>query len=203
MDCKEEAIRKNIAQNIAFYRKQKGDTQAELAQKLNYSDKSISKWERSEGMPDVLVLAKLAALYDIRVDDLLQAGPVSPKRRRTVNRSLITLMGLGLVWLVAALVFFVLGTTGIQRAWLCFICALPASGVVLVVFSALWFSLLWQGVSVSLIIWGMAVSLHLGLACFADFRLIYAIAAVLQILNILWHVYRKTNCAQRQKSGEA
>ena len=63
----EEQLRMQIAENIAYYRKQNGDTQAELAEKLNYSDKSVSKWERGDGTPDIYILAKIAALYKITV----------------------------------------------------------------------------------------------------------------------------------------
>ena len=58
----EEALRRRIAENITYYRKQNGDTQAELAEKLNYSDKSVSKWERAEGTPDVYILSQIASL---------------------------------------------------------------------------------------------------------------------------------------------
>ena len=48
-------MRKTIAGNIAKYRKQLGMTQIDLSEKINYSDKSISKWERGDGIPDVEV----------------------------------------------------------------------------------------------------------------------------------------------------
>ena len=53
----EELLQQRIAENIAYYRKQNGDTQADLAEKLNYSDKSVSKWERAEGTPDIFILS--------------------------------------------------------------------------------------------------------------------------------------------------
>ena len=67
----EELLQQRIAENIAYYRKQNGDTQADLAEKLNYSDKSVSKWERAEGTPDIFILSKIADLYHITVQDLL------------------------------------------------------------------------------------------------------------------------------------
>ena len=53
----EELLQQRISENIAYYRKQNGDTQADLAEKLNYSDKSVSKWERAEGTPDIFILS--------------------------------------------------------------------------------------------------------------------------------------------------
>ena len=68
---KSEEIKRNIAKNLVAYRKQAHLTQAELAEKINYSDKAVSKWERAEGIPDVLVLCELAQLYGVTVNDFL------------------------------------------------------------------------------------------------------------------------------------
>ena len=59
-----------IANNIIELRKSKKWTQIELAEKLNYSDKAISKWERAESLPDVTVLQQIAALFSVSVDYL-------------------------------------------------------------------------------------------------------------------------------------
>ena len=53
-------INKIIGQNLSAYRKAAGYTQAELAEKINYSDKSVSKWESGNGVPDVCILMQLA-----------------------------------------------------------------------------------------------------------------------------------------------
>ena len=64
-------LRNQIGSNIAAYRKQAGLTQAGLAEKLNYSDKAVSKWERGESVPDVMTLVQLAELFQIPVGELL------------------------------------------------------------------------------------------------------------------------------------
>ena len=61
----DEKLRKQIGANISAYRKHFNMTQAGLAEKLNYSDKAISKWERGESVPDVITLAQIAELYEI------------------------------------------------------------------------------------------------------------------------------------------
>ena len=70
----EETLRKNISQKITFYRKAAGLTQLELAEKLNYSDKSVSKWERGDGLPDITVLSNMAELFGISVDDFISSA---------------------------------------------------------------------------------------------------------------------------------
>ncbi len=61
------------ASNIINLRTANGMTQAELGAKLNYSDKTISKWERGEAIPDAYVLVQMAALFGVTVDELLSA----------------------------------------------------------------------------------------------------------------------------------
>ena len=60
-----------VASNLIKLRQAAGMTQAELGEKLNYSDKTVSKWERGESIPDAYVLTRLAELYGLTVDDLL------------------------------------------------------------------------------------------------------------------------------------
>ena len=62
-----------IAKNITALRQNRKMTQAELAEKLNYSDKAVSKWERGESVPDVLVLKSIADMFGVSLDYLLEA----------------------------------------------------------------------------------------------------------------------------------
>ena len=103
----DEKVKQLIAANIAYYRKECHLTQAELAEKIHYSDKSVSKWERAEGLPDICVLVVLADLFGVTVNDLL--AEKHRKSRRTapkMHKGLITMISILLVWLVAVVVFF-------------------------------------------------------------------------------------------------
>lgn len=60
-----------IAENLSLYRKLHGLTQAELADAVGYSDKSVSKWERGEGTPDIFVLLQLSDIYGVTVSELV------------------------------------------------------------------------------------------------------------------------------------
>ena len=61
------------ASNIIKLRTGIGMTQAELGAKLNYSDKTISKWERGEAIPDAYVLTQMAELFGVSVDFILSS----------------------------------------------------------------------------------------------------------------------------------
>ncbi len=182
----EEQLRMQIAENIAYYRKQNGDTQAELAEKLNYSDKSVSKWERGDGTPDIYILAKIAALYKITVQDLLREKKV-PKA--SIRRILIYLLSIGLAWLVMTVVFCLSQITGVleHSSWLLFIYAIPISGIISVVYCAMWWNHLLQALSSSLIVWGVGLSIVLSIP-FRSILFLLIICAVLQILLILYFI---------------
>ncbi len=60
-----------IAKNISNLRQKNNMTQSDLASRLNYSDKAVSKWERAESMPDVAVLKEIADLFSVTLDYLV------------------------------------------------------------------------------------------------------------------------------------
>ena len=66
-------IMKSIGEMIAFLRKEKGMTQNQLAEKMNVTDKAVSKWERDLSCPDVNTISKLADVLDVSVEELLKA----------------------------------------------------------------------------------------------------------------------------------
>ena len=102
-------INAKIAGNIAFYRKQSGMTQSELAEKITYSDKSVSKWESGNGVPDVYTLMQMAKLFKVTLNELVgektSQEAVVKKDRTKGLEALIMLLSSGIIWLVATCVF--------------------------------------------------------------------------------------------------
>ena len=70
----QDELKLQIGANITLLRKRLGMTQAELAGRLSYSDKAVSKWERGESVPDVITLAQIAREFGVTVNDLVY-GP--------------------------------------------------------------------------------------------------------------------------------
>ncbi|MBR4905843.1 MAG: helix-turn-helix transcriptional regulator [Clostridia bacterium] len=201
----ENRIRTVLAEKMAAYRKRAGMTQAELAEKLNYSDKSISKWERGDGMPDLLVLCKLADLYDVPLDAFLREGPlVRSQAEQKSRRIIITLISIGLVFFVAAIGFFVCYLAKVDVRWLAFIYAVPVSMILLVVFSHMWSTLLWQALSVTGLVWTLCGAIYISFVAIAGMHnvaMLFLCAAIFQVLVILWYVLmlvRKRNKARKE-----
>ena len=190
MQTDEATLRKTVAKNIAQYRKAHHDTQLDLATKLNYSDKSVSKWERGESLPDVYILSQIAELYGVSVSALI--GEIQPpKESKPHYHMFILLLSLALTMAVATLLFSMFMICKVDYpAWMFFVYALPVCSIICIVFTSLWWGILWQGVSVSALIWTLGLSLYLSFEL-ENVSLIFLVCAALQVLTLLWAGFRK------------
>ncbi len=101
----------------------------DLAAKLNYSDKSISKWERGESLPGIYILTRIADLYGITVSNLI-GEEEPPKEDRPRFHMFILILSIALTFAVATLIFFLFVVFAIPyRAWLFFIYAIPVASI--------------------------------------------------------------------------
>ncbi len=138
----EQDLREIIAKNIATLRAGRHMTQFELSEKLRYSDKAVSKWERAAAVPDVFVLKQLSEIFEVSVDYLLEpheGEPLpAPPPKAEKNRSAITMLSFFAVWTLAVVLFLVTWIFFPPAHWQIFIYALPVSLITLLVFSGLW-----------------------------------------------------------------
>lgn len=134
-----------IAKNLVALRKSRKYTQQELAQKLNYSDKAISRWEHAETLPDIETLCKLCDIYGVRFEYLLQEEqPLknNPYVIRTDIPSRIVTMCIAVcaVWIVALIAYMYSNTLFGNNRWTLFIWAVPISCIVCQVYNKLYFA---------------------------------------------------------------
>lgn len=187
----ENEFKKIVSDNLIYYRKQKNLTQIQLAEILNYSDKSISKWERGESLPDLYILNNIAEIYGITVNDLLTEEKTLPIQKKKRSKTLITIMSFGLVWLVATVAFVLLEIfiSDIKKAWLSFIVAIPISMIVLIVFSRIWGNKIQTFMSLTIFYWTVPLTLFLAID-YEKLWLLFLIIIPLQILTIFWFLFR-------------
>ena len=188
-----------LAKNLAYYRKASGLTQLELAEKFNYSDKSVSKWERGEGFPDIFVLKSLADFYGISVDDFYQsehkAVKVSQNKKR--KQTYLKLLSIGVNWLVIVLTFFLLNTLMCDRyafkPWLTFIYGILTTGIILVTWEFIYHNRFLRMIATSIIIWSTALSLFLTFFVVMNLPLplLFIVAIPVEILEIIWYLFRR------------
>jgi transcriptional regulator with XRE-family HTH domain len=187
-----------LAENLTYYRKAAGYTQLEIAEKFNYSDKSISKWERGEGAPDVFILKALADLYGLTVDDFFNP---EKKRAQTSTRRrhwYITGLSVALVWLIAATGFTVcmIAIPDTFPWWLFYIYAVLGSGIIGTIFSSIWKKLEFQLISISIIIWSVCLSAFLTLQLvnpMAYAWLLFIVGIPVEALAIIWYFLKRNN----------
>ena len=132
-----------FASNLIRLRTAAGMTQAELGEQLNYSDKSISKWERGEAIPDAAVLKRMSEIFGVTVDYLLnehdawQPGP-EPAACDRSHHAIILVALMGIVTL-AVLVFVVLWLWLGAVEWIVFACFVPAAVSTYLVLNSVFF----------------------------------------------------------------
>ncbi len=207
----EADFKKRIGNNISYYRKVCGLTQSALAEKLNYSDKAISKWERGESVPDVYVLYLMTDIFGCSLNELTGLGDSDRENEKALDelgkqkqfrRIMITALSTGLVWLVASVIYFVtdmivngIYDLGMNDFIIVFLYAVPASFIITLIFSKLWGRIWQQAVSVSGILWSSVISLAVSFNVFnfaeKSAHKIFVAAAVFQVLIVLWYVMRK------------
>ncbi len=191
MALTEDKLKQNFANNLCHYRKQLGLTQTELAERLNYSDKSISKWERGDGLPDLAVTAQIAEIFGLTVNDMIAEKPCK-RLMTTRNKIIISLLSIGVAWLAATVLFFLFEIIfpDIKIWWLFYIYAIPVSAIVGIVFSCIWWKKIHLFAAISTLIWSVALCIMLTVNVY-KISLIFIVAAVLQILTILWFGIKK------------
>ena len=201
-----ENLKLIIAKNITELRRTAAMTQLDLAQKLNYSDKAVSKWERAESVPDISVLKAVAELFDVTVDYLItdhgaslstvrEAKKDRPKRSRVdVTRVIFVCMSLLLVWLVGTAAFVFLNAIGFGRDWLAFIYCIPASFIVWLVLNSCWFCGRFNFIIISALMWTLLTSVHVTLLTVGiNFWLFYILgipcqAVIIVLAALAWKI---------------
>lgn len=101
----ENMKKKTLGMMIASLRKENGMTQFELAEKMGVTDKAVSKWERDLSCPDVNTIPKLAEVFGISVDELMQIKAESQDETKKdvtpmihmIMKAIALAMGVGVV----------------------------------------------------------------------------------------------------------
>ena len=131
-----------IAENLVMLRKKKGITQAELASRLDYSDKAVSRWEHGDTLPDINVLCELCDFYGVTLDFLVSKGDGQLKqkiqsKKMMINNIVVCLLAVVIVWLVATSLF-IYGNTILSflkyNLWMFYVVGAPAQIIVILIY---------------------------------------------------------------------
>lgn len=205
-----------VAQNIMDLRRRNNMTQLDLAERLNYTDKAVSKWERGESLPDIAVLKTIADMFDVTIDYLVSAEHEDPeanhiwleseeevsekeknKRKRLLTHAYITGVSVLLVWLLATFAFVMCGLVNPEQTmhWLAFLYAVPASCVVWLIFNSIWFNPRRNFWIISFLMWSVFAAIHVTCSVFgvAQVWLLYILGIPGQAIILLWsRLFKRT-----------
>lgn len=192
----EKDVKAVVAENLTALRKSKNLTQSDVAKALNYSDKSVSKWEHADSLPDIAILARLCEIYGVTLDylisqdaktDILNAE--NQKKKQADMSYIITtmLMSVAVVYLIAAVVFVysILILKLDPPFWQAFVWGVPISCVALLNYNRKWLkNALLKAVISSTMSWSSLISIYLQ---FLNYRLwlIFIIGIPIQVIIIL------------------
>ena len=189
-----EDIKSNVAKNITELRILNNMTQMELGERLNYSDKTISKWERAESSPDLSALVEMADLFGVTLDYLVKSENIEEAvverktKEASFNRRVVSYIAEGGGWIVAIFAFIVttLITNQMTFQWLYFVYALPVVLIVKLIFNSIWFNPRHNYLIISALMWSIFVAIHITFLYFkVNVSLIYLLGVAGQIVIIL------------------
>lgn len=191
-----QQVKSILAKNIADLRILNNMTQLELGEKLSYSDKTVSKWERGDSTPDITVLVEMADLFGVTLDDLVRTenieaatAAVPQKEGKRYNRRVISYLAESIGWVVAIFAFIItsliLGEATFQ--WLYFAYTLPVALIVKLVLNTIWFNPRHNYMIISALMWSLLTAVYVTFLYFSvDVSLIYILGIAGQVVIVLW-----------------
>lgn len=201
-------LRQIIGNNISNLRKREKLTQLELATKLNYSDKAVSKWEHGDALPSVEDLISICNFFHITLDQLVDENlDVDNKRKAKdavvdrTNKTVITSLSVLLVWLISTCLFVGLAIILGAYYWQFFLFALPISAIVLLVFNSIWGKKSANFPIISVLIWSLLASIYCSVG---DYRLwmFFLLGIPAQIIVIIWSRWNRPLIKKEEKPQE-
>lgn len=198
-------LRSVIANNISDLRTSRKMTQLELAEKLHYSDKAVSKWERGESVPEIGTLVAIADLFGVTLDYLVSEkhdAPIEPERNESIendkkrkkrNRAIIAALGILIVWFVALIVYVILNIVSEPSNvhLLVFLYAMPVSVLLWLIFNSVWFSRRRNFLIISLLIWTVLAAAHITVLVLGNnIWQLYLLGVPGQLASILWSRFK-------------
>ena len=200
----DEELKVQIGTNISNLRKRQGLTQAGLGEKLNYSDKAVSKWERGESAPDILTLVAIAELFSVTVDDLLRDPDALPEQtgsvqqvmeqvvqktlKRKADKRIIVWLSSLIVWFTALLCYVICASVGFDYSWLAFFLAIPADAIVVLSLRSAWRDFRSNRKLISVLMWGCLLSVYMFLLMLGNVNVwrIFLLGIPGQLAILLW-----------------
>ena len=179
-----EELKANFADNIKTIREKAGLTQLQLGERLNFSDKTISKWENGDVMPDVATLDHIASSFNITVNDLIYGKTSIEVQNNKRNLLIIASTFFGIMAFACLCYILLVSFTDVSRAWLVFLCAPITFFISMLVLSAVFLGYKTVIVAISCLTWSIAIAIFFTFLS-QGLWMVFLIAGILQIFFFL------------------
>ena len=200
-----KSVGERIALNLVTLRKTAKLTQMEFAEKINYSDKAVSKWENGESLPSVEVLENICDFYGITLNDIVGEDDIVLDKKRTnkmsTSKICIILLCCLSVWLVSTIIYVYAKLIFDKSIWMSFVWAVPATCIMAIIFNSLWGRKRNVFILISLLIWTALASIYLQVLSYNAW-VIFMVGIPLQLAVILWSTLYVTKKNTRRDKNE-
>lgn len=187
-----ENIKDIISNNLILLRKSRNLTQKELAEKLNYSDKAVSRWELSESLPSIDTLVMLCDFYGVEFNWLTtphEDNKIEYKEKKEDTKGyikvLIAVLAVVCCFTIATIVFVYNQMMNNAYFWQVFIWALPVAFGAVTICSQKWWDRLCTTIFASCAMWTLILSIFLSLLTKTNAWPLFLLGFPIQVMIIL------------------
>ncbi len=190
-----------IASNIIKLRTDAGMTQGDLGEKLNYSDKSISKWERAESLPDANVLKQMSEIFGVSVDYLFNSHdewePKQDKKKtedenkKQFNLKAVEWIAICGIWTFAFFLFILFWIILDSFYWIVFFSAFPIGMLTRLVLNSVWNKGRNNRIIISIFIFSILLLIYVALIKFNIWQIFLLMIPVAIILYLTSKIKKK------------
>ena len=189
-----KSVKEILAENLIKLRKKNNLTQNEFAEKLNYSDNTVSRWERGEISPSIETLEQISQVFDIKIELLLKENAfdeIKQEKKTQFRKRLATLLLIiSQIWFIAVVSYFYIETFLSINFWMIFVWAVPLSLILAIFIARKWAGRTASFVLLSTFIWTFLTAIYLQLLSY-NLYLIFIIGAPAQLSLVVWNYVRK------------
>ena len=186
-------IKEIIAKNLIELRKKNGLTQGEFAAKLNYSDNTVSRWERGEITPSVETLCQIGEVYGVPVEYLLKENVtqiIEYDYKATRMKHLSTfLLVLAFIWACIIVAYFYVFTFFNRNDWILFVFAIPLCCIITLFYARSFNNKIFPFVMWTVLLWSSIATVYLYFLQYNMF-LIFLVGIPPQVALSIWTFVR-------------
>lgn len=200
-------IKQIIAKNLSTLRKKNNMTQNELAEKLNYSDNAVSRWEHAEVTPSIETLQQIAEVFNVSLSSLIEDNAIKQVefsvKRQLINKLAIAIISAGLVWFIATIIFVSAQLIWSYTFWQIFVWSLPIVSLVMLPFHRYLGGHVYKFTTLTVFIWTVLAAIFLQFYHLTPWLwLVFLIGVPIQVILSVWAFVKPKPKKQKNKKHQ-